>query len=78
MMRTLALIAATAMLGACAAPVTKIAAGSSDAIDREAKFQRELAFQQYADDLVRTGGSINVFGLQRRTSAARTLPASLA
>jgi len=55
MMRTLALIAATAMLGACAAPVTKIAAGSSDAIDREAKFQRELAFQQYADDLVRTG-----------------------
>lgn len=53
MIRTVIVVAATALLGACAAPITRTAAGSSDAVDKEARFQRELALQQHADDSLR-------------------------
>ncbi len=53
MIRTVIVLAATALLGACAAPITRTAAGSSDAVDKEARFQRELALQQHADDSLR-------------------------
>lgn len=59
MNRLIALAAVAAMLGGCAAPITRTAGGSADRIAAEAALQRDLAFRQLADDIVRAGTLYN-------------------